>query len=309
MAIIRTSFDTTSNKDLLKEGSLRKIFDTTVAAAKIFYKELVNDLKTSDEWIRDQRMAGLTNAVELAEGQNIPIQAPVLGGSKTYTQRQFGSGFRMTFRMDKFNKYSLWQRWAKDLAKVMKVSKDIEIHVMFNSPTSTALTCGTGFDGLELGKTAHTGLLAGSTADNYSNYLNAGLSYSSLESARYYFKKHVDDLGMLASSDPTHLVFEPTLYTTAEEILRSDLKPHEDSNTINAFKGYIKTYEDPRLTSTTTWFMLAKNDDYDINVFTSLEPDMIIKDAPDTTRDRIATSLQMFTYGWGDARAFYLGKA
>ena len=309
---IRTTFDSTTNKDLLKEGGLRKLFDTTVREAKVFYKEIVNDLKTSDEYVRDLRMAGLNGATELVEGQEIPIQKPVLGTTKTYTQRQFGSGFRMTHRMDKFNKYNLWQRWSKDLAKCMKEAKDIEVHVMFNSPTSTGLTCGVGFDTLALANDTHTGLKAGATSDNFDNYLNASLSISALESARYYFKTLKDDMGMYVGGDATHLVIEPTLFITAKEILGSDLKAHELSNTTNVIKDEmtgIKVYEDPRLTSTTMWFMLdKKNSAFDINVFTSQEPDFVTMDAPDTTRDRIATSLQYFTYGWGDARAFYLGR-
>jgi len=54
--------------------------------------------------------------------------------------------------------------------------------------------------------------------------------------------------------------------------------------------------------------MLAKNDKFNINVFTSQEPDLIIQDAPDTTRDRIATSLQYFGFGWGCARMYFLGR-
>jgi len=309
MATIRMSWDTTTNKDLLKEGVLRKLFDTTAREAKVYYKELVNDLKTSNESEKDQRMAGLNGATELADGQNIPIQSPVLGTSKTYTQRRWGTGFRMTKMMDKFNKYSLWQKWSKQLAKVMKESKDIEIHVMFNNPTSTSLTCGTGFDSLALAYATHTGLLAGSTSDNFDNILSAALSYSSLESVRYYFKTLKDDLGLVVGTDPTHLVIEPALYPTAMEILRSEYKPHEDSNTTNVFKDYIKVYEDPRITSTTQWFVLAKGDGYDINVLTAQEPDMLVANAPDTSRDRIATSDQIFTYGWGDARQFFLGNS
>ncbi len=305
MAIIRTSFDTTTNKDLLKEGGLRKLFDDTLGEAQVFYKEIVNDLTTKDLEERDQQIAGLTLPTTIVEGQNIPIQSPVLGNAKTYTQGQSATGFRMTWKMDYFNKYSLWKRWAKSLAKVMKEGKDIDIHLLFNTPLATY----TGFDGLHLAEAVHTGLLAGSTTDQFSNYLNAALSYSSLESARYYFKTMKDSLGCLMSANPTHLVFEPTLYTTVQELLKSDLKPFEDSNTINAFKGYgIKTYEDPRLTSTTMWFMIDKSDGYDINVFTSKEPDLVTQDAPDTTRDRIATSMQMYAFGYGDSRRYYLGN-
>ena len=310
MAIITSRFDTTSNKDLLKLGSLREIFDTTVREAKVFYPKLVNDLTTKDEYERVQRMAGLNLPVELAEGQQIPADTPTLGLSKTYTQRQFGQGYRMTHRMDKFNKYNLFKRWSKDLGKLMKEAKDIEIHVMFNNLTSAALTCGTGFDTYAAGHDTHTGLLAGSTADNYDNYLGAGLSVSNLETVRYYFATLKDDMGMYMGAIPDTLVFQPTQWPTVREILGSELRPHELSNTKNWVPEWgIKPLEDPRLTATTCWFVLAKgNDSYDFNVFTSEEPEMHIMDAYDRTLDRMCLTIQMFTYGWGDPRMLYVGN-
>lgn len=308
MGVITTRFDNTTNRDLLKEGGLRKLFDTTVREAQVFYKEIVNDLPMKDDYYRDMRIAGLGPAVELAEGQAIPTDVPVSGTTKTYTLRQFGTGFRMTHRMDKFNKYNLWQRWSKQLGQVMKETKDIEVHVMFNNPTSTALTCGVGFDSKAIADNAHTGL-GGGTTSNYDNYLGAGLSYAALDAMRYYFKTAKDDNGGLMSGSPTHLVFEPTLYSTVQELLNSSNRPHEISNTVNAFKGSVKPYENPRLISTTAWFAIdKKSPHFDFNVFTGEEPTMVIKDAPDTTRDRVATSFQMFTYGWGDPRACYWGN-
>ena len=309
--IIQTTFDTTTNKDLLKRGSLRTIFDNTVRKANTRSAGMFNMISTKDEYERDQRMAGLDEAQEIGEGQNIPVQTPVLGGSKTYTQRQFGTGFRMTFRMDFFNQYSLWSRWAKDLAKVMTESKDVELAVLWNNPTSTSLTCGTGFDSLALANDAHTGLKPGTTDDNYDNYLNSGLAYSSLESARYYFETLIDDMGMWMGAVPDTLYYQPTLHFTVRELLGSEGKPHEFSNTKSALDSMsIKGYEYHRLTSTTAWGLLAKGDEnFDVNCFTAMEPRMFTKDAPDNTQDRICTSLQFFTYGWGDPRCVYVGKA
>jgi len=309
MATIRIPFDSTTNKDLLKTGALRKIFDNTIREAKSEYSVLTNDLKTSDEYERDQRMAGLDEAVEVEEGQNIPVQAPVLGTAKTYTQRQFGAGFRMTFKMDYFNKYSLWKRWAKDLAKIQKESKDVEIATMFNSPTSTSLTCGVGFDTKAIANNTHTGLAAG-TGDNYDNYLNAVLSVSGVQSARYYFAMLKDDMGKWMGAVPTVLYLEPTLFFTGKEILGSSNKPHEMSNTINVIPQMdLSLFEYHRLTGTAAWGLAAPQDsNYDYNVFTAMEPRFFEKDAPDNTLDKIIISLQFFTYGWGDPRLLYVGK-
>ena len=308
MSATTTRWDTTSPQHLLKDGLIREIFDTTIREAKVFYTPLVNDLTTKDEWVRDLRMAGLEEASELAEGENIPISKPTISGTKTYYQRQWGAGVRMTNRMQKFNKYNLWKRWVADLARVQKESKDVEVHVMFNSPTSTSLTCGTGYDSLALASNSHTGLVTG-TDDNYDNYLNAALSVSAVEDARYYFATLIDDNGSYMGANATHLVYNPALHFTAKQIVGSDYVPFEESNTINIVPEMKLTlYENPRLTSSTMWFMLAKGPKYDINVFTAQDPDLEIMDAPDTTRDRVATSLQYFTYGWGDPRLYFLGR-
>ena len=305
MAITRISFDTTTNKDLLK-GTLRKLFDDTLKTTPIEYPTVCNDLKTKDEYERDARMAGLLRPSEIAEGQNIPVQAPAMGTTKTYTQRQFGTGFRMTFKMDFFNKYKLYDKLTKSLGKVMREGKDAEIASMFNNFTSTSLTCGTGFDSLAIASTAHTLL---PTTSTYSNYLNASLSQSGLESMRYYFATLKDDRGYWMGSKPTHLVIEPTLWPTAKVLLGSEYKPGEISNDINVVPEMgLKLFEYHRLTSTTCWFGMAKGEDYDFNVLTALEPKMFFKSAADDTLDLVGLSIQFFTYGFGSQKQIYIGR-
>jgi len=86
---------------------------------------------------------------------------------------------------------------------------------------------------------------------------------------------------MFMGGNPTHLVYNPKLHFTAKQIVGSDYVPFEESNTINIVPEMKLTlFEDPRITSTTMWFMLAKDDNFDINVFTSQEPDLEISDAP-----------------------------
>lgn len=308
--VISTRWDVTTGKDLLKDGIIRNLFDNTTKQTEQFYKGLVVEKSVKDEWYRDNRMAGLEEAAELAEGENIPIFAPVLGGSKTYTQRQWGAGVRMTYRMQKFNRIDLWQKMVKQLARIQKIAKDVEVHTIFNSPTSTTLTHGTGFDQLALASDAHTGLLTGATTDNFDNYLNAALSVAAVEAARYYFTTKTNDLGTYMGAKLDTLVYHPNLHVTAQQIFRSDKVPFEQSNTVNVVPEWkVKLIEDPMLTSSTMWFCMNKNSDqYDIQVLTAMEPDLLIMDAPDTTRDRIATSMQFFTQGWGYPGLYYLGK-
>jgi hypothetical protein len=296
----------------LLKGTLHNIFDNTVREAKVESPALYNMLTTNDDYERDMRIGGLYKGVEVAQGQNIPIQSPVYGSTKEYTQRSWGSGFRMTHRMDRFNKYQLWARWTKDLAKIMKETKDIELAYPFNNLTTAPASYATpltSFDAFAIAYATHTGLLAGSTDDNYNNYLNADLSVTALESGRYYYNVLKDDMGLYMGANADTLVIEPTLYFKAKQLLGSDYKPFEMSNTVNILPELnLKIFEYHRLTSTTCWFLLAKNNsNYDFNCLTAMEPQMFIKDAPDNTLDRIAISLQYFSYGWGDPRLLYAG--
>lgn len=304
---VRIPFDSTTNKDLLKTGSLRKIFDNTIHEVKSEYPVLFNDVKTSDYEIRDLRKAGLEEAVEIVEGQNIPVSSPRLDIVKEYTQREFGCGFRMTFKYDYFNKYGEWKRYVADMARLQKYIKETEAAALLISPTSTTLTCGVGFDTKALAATDHS--LLDAAANTYSNYGNTAMAIAAIQSARYYFATLKNDMGRWMGATPTVLYFEPTLYFTANEIFKSDLLAHELSNTKNVLPNMkLKLFEYHYITGTSDWGMAAPQDpNYDLNVVTAMEPRVFIKDAPDNTQDKVCTSLQYFATGWGDARLIYVG--
>ena len=307
MSTITTRFDTTTNSDLLKKGALRKIFDDTTSAEKVEYPIVFNDLKSTDYKPKDQRIAGLTASSEIVEGQNIPLQSPLIGEQKEYTWRKFGSGFRITEEMEFFNQFNLSKRMAKSLAKVQKMTKDTTCAALFNAMTSTTYERNVGFDDLAIASAVHTQL---PTTLNYSNYGNAELSITALADMRYYFAMSEDDRGNWKGSSPTHLILHPNLYVTAKEILGSEYKPLEQSNTINVLRELdLKIFEYHRLTGTTCWFGIAKDDDYDFNVFTAWEPDFEVKPAPDNTKDKVAVSRQLFCAGYGSVKNVYVGKA
>jgi len=305
MATVSTNFDTTTNKYLLHKG-LDNLFDNTLREAKVEWKRFLKDEKSDQQFVDDLRMGGLNGISEVLEGNPISIQSPVLGGTKRYTQKAYGTGFRITFQMKKFNKVNLVKNLTRKLGQVMAEGKDVEVNKIFNNATSTL----TGFDSQVLAYDTHTGLLGGSTNDNYDNYLNADLSYSALSSARYYFETLVDDMGMWMGAVPDVVMVCPTLQTTAEEIFKGTLIPHELSNTPNVLRSLSwKPDVNHRLTATTRWMVLAKgNSNYDLKVITSMEPEIVTQDATDYTKDSVVHAYQMFSYGFGDPRLAFCGK-
>ena len=305
MATIRLAWDTTTNKYLLHKG-LDNLFDNTLREAKVEWKRYLNDEKTDQQFVDDLRMGGLSGMAAVPEGTPLSIQSPVLGGTKRYTQTAYGTGFRITFQMKRFEKIKLVKSLTRKLGIVMAEGKDVEVNKIFNYPTTVL----TGFDGLHLAEDSHTGLLGGSTSDNYDNYLNADLSYSALAAARYYFETLVDDMGMWMGATPTDVMVCPTLQTTAEEIFKSSLVPHELSNTANVLRSLSwKPSVNHRLTATNRWIVLAKdNPNYDLKVITSMEPEITTQDATDYTKDSVVLAYQMFCYGFGDQRLCFVGK-
>ena len=307
MAIVTRWWDDSDTGEMFKKF-LRKVHDTTDRKAITFYQDLYKCTTTEDEWELDREIAGLGLAEEMAEGQNIPIQSPKFGDDKKYEQRQFGSGFRVTMRMKRFNKYKLVEKWTRSLANAQKEAKDKELFRLFNGPTAVTTTSGVGFDGLDLAENTHTGLADG-TGDNYDNYLAAALSVAAIEDMEYYFDTLTDSLGQFINGSCDTLCFHPKLKWTAKEIYKSDGRAHEFSNTANVVEPIKFVMPGTRLTSTTAWFGLAKNNDrFDINCLTNMEPDLDIKTADDNTRDTVVTSVQFFDYGFGDARLYFCGN-
>jgi len=302
--LIRTNIDTSTNKDFFK-NLLRKMFDNTAKAAIQEFENVTKHFHTSDEYEREYRIAGLGLAAKVNEGANIPVQTPKADAPKDWTQVAYGTAFRITERMMKFEKYGLMERYTKSLAKVMKETKDIEIARMFNNATAT--TYASGYDGLALAHDSHTCL--DDSATTYDNYGDNALGVSTLQSALYYFDTLYNDQGQLLIANPTKLVVNPQLRITANQLLRSTGVAFEESNTINVYPDWdLKIFVYHRLTSSTSWFLLAdKDDDYDYKVFTTKEPTMGSKDAPDTTLDKIVYSNQYFVYGFGDPRLCYCG--
>lgn len=305
-----THFDTSTKNDLFKPG-LRKLFDSTDREKHVFYKPMVNDLRTKQYIDDDRQMAAFELPGMLVEGQNIPLQNPVFGGYKTYTQKRMGTGFRVTDAMKRFNIHNLTKKWTKAIARVQWEGKDVEIHRMFNAPAGSGAVCGTGFNGVTLASAGHTGLGAG-TAGDFDNLLSAAPSTSAMESMWYYYKMLEDDMGVYAGARPNFLFYEPTLHFIFNEIFKSVGKAHELSNTINVISSEmpgLTLYPNPRLTSVLSWGAMAKdNERFDLNVLTSVDPYVDTKDAPDNTFDTVVISQQYFEYGYGDARLYYQGN-
>jgi hypothetical protein len=301
---INIGYDSTTNKDLFKT-LLGKIFNNSLHDALYESDMIFNARNVSDYYERDLRQASVVGMQEISDGQEIPLADPTIGTTKEWTQSRWGLGFRITAGMKKYNKWKVMEENTKSVAVNMKEAKDREIAKMYNNATNT--TYASGYDTLALASSSHTTLAGGYT---YDNYLDAGLSHAGLESALQYFDNLIDDNGWEIPAVPSKLVVCPEYRLEARELLESELKPYTGDNTKNIYKGVLDWMVYHRANTTTSWSVIAKdNKDYDLHIFTSQEPKMTVKDAPDLTEDTVCICSQWFTYGFGDPRMFYLGDA
>lgn len=303
MATVRINDDITTNQDVMR-GGIRKVFDTTGGAALTESSVMYNMVSNNDYINRDFRMAQLDHGGKVPEGVQIPIQDPKFDVKLDYKQAKWGTGFRITMEMKKFNKIGEMERLTKSLKKVMLETKDVELAKLWNSTAGTY----TGYSGVVLGSASQ--LTLDDAATGYDNLGSEALGTTALQNALYYFDTLVDDQGNSSPKRPDTLYYQPTLQWTANELMRSSDKPFEFSNTINTYKDWdLKLFNFHRITSVTGWGMLCKKDDeYDVNCFTSHEPDMVFEGPFDTTRDTLVTSAQMFQFGFGDPRCVYIGN-
>lgn len=301
MATLTTGIFTNSAKDVFT-NVVKDKFNNTARDAVQEAASLYKMLQTSNLFERTGQWAGLPRGIEIAEGGEIPIYSPIMGNTKDYTVKPYGLGFRVSKLFKMTNKWDVVSELTTNLKMNQLELKEAELAKLWNSPTATY----TGYGGtLHLGEASQT-CLDGST---YDNLLSASLSITALESARYYFSSLKDDQGNKTFTKPDTLYFESTLWPTVTEILQSNGKWDEMSNTTNIFKGWIKPFEYHYLTSTTAWGMIAKgNPNYDVRCYTLAEPDVVTQDAPDNTRDSVVTSWQAFSFGFGHPGMVCIGN-
>lgn len=300
--ILRTDWDVSTNSDVFKT-LVKEWFNSTDRPALVEYPSVMNDIPSNDEYERLGRYAGLDYGAELIEGQQIPVQDPKFNTTKDYSQVAYGTGFRITDRMKRFEKIGLYEFLTVNLRNMQLETKDITVASMYNNAAVT--TYATGFDTLALASAAHTCLDDASTT--YDNYGDAALSTSSFESAMNYFDYMYDDQGNIFTAQPDTLVLNYTLRWDGDELLKSGGKPWEMSNTMNPYQGEVTPFVYHRLTATTSWFLLAKkNPRFNLFVITTMSPDVRVYSV-DSTRDTIVDSLQYFKWGFGDPRMVYVG--
>lgn len=279
---------------------LFQVFIDTGEEAPIEFSSLVNVIDMPYTPVTTQQISGLGTLVSKNEGEQFEHDTPIMGGSVAYTGAPYGLAVEFTFEAWRDELYGVFEEMTQELRRASDNRLEVDAHAPFNN----AATAGNvGYDGLTLINTAHT-LLGGGTASNRPT-VDVQFSFTAVQAGMQHFHNLVDERGLPRLMAPSKVLITPEFYHDAREILGSSGKPLTANNEINALinddLGWCVSHY---LTSTTLWFMLARQGVHDINFFIRDEPIFNMYDDP-RTMNAVATVYQRHTSGFGSWRGVY----
>lgn len=270
---------------------LRKVYIETGKERPMEYTLWCN--KSTMEWnpMRDQQISGLGTMPAKPEGQDFPMDMPILGGNKSYLAAPWGLGVEITWEMWRDDLYGVMRELIAGLARASRNRMEVSGHAALNNAFNTAFT---GFGaGESLCSAAHIGLDTASRANRPSP--DVGFSTTGIQAAIARFEGLTDERGMPRLMAPVLALIGPQNKWTAREVLGSSGKPYTADNEINALiEEDLSWMVDHYFAVPTYWFLMAAKGVHDINMMVRDEP---IFDSFDDPRNKNAvfTSYQRHT--------------
>jgi len=242
---------------LLTKDYAKVFFDSYMRYPELFSQVAHVETKTGNSY-KEGELAGLGSLQSLNQGQAIPFEVPIQGNEKEITYDKFGLGFQITEEMWDDDLTGHMKKIPAELGKAAAYTRELQFWQMLNSGFDT--TYHTGLDSLALFDDSHTLPDGSATIDNQATA--AALSATSFKAAVLHFRKLVNGRNIPIVMDPVLLVIPPELEFMAKELLLSPYKPATADNDINVINRLgIEYLVVPYMTSTTAWFLFAKEHD------------------------------------------------
>jgi len=249
-------------------GSLAMLYDKTFD--KVYFDKFVRTpaqwsqfakISKADQYsIKEGKGSTFGAHREWTEGRSITYDTIAEGPSKEIVFKDYALGFQLTRKIAREAKNDdVLKRIPEALALSTAYTLEVLWWDLLNSGFVT--TYHTGIDGMALFSASHPRMDGGTAISNLGS---GALSETTLEAAVLSFKKLVNDKGIPIAGAyvPTTLILPPELEKTAQRLLLSELRPGTANNDYNVIRedrlSYFCSYH---LTSTTAWFLLAKNHD------------------------------------------------
>lgn len=279
---------------------LYQVFIDTGEEAPIEFSSLVNVIDMPYTPVTTQQISGLGTLLSKGEGEGFEADEPIMGGTVSYDGAPYGLRIEFTYEAWRDELYGVFEEMVQELRRASDNRMEVDAHAPFNNAATSGVN---GYDGVTLLNTAHP-LLGGGTADNRPA-VDVQFSYTAVQAGMQHFHNLVDERGLPRLMTPSKAMITPEFYHDAREILGSTGKPLTANNELNALiADDLSWCVSHYLTSTTLWFLLARQGVHDINFFIRDEPIFAMFDDPNTM-NAVATVYQRHTSGFGSWRGVY----
>lgn len=289
-----------SGNSLLQEG-IRKIVGAGYRQYELEVPRIANMLTSQKNYEFDREVTLLGSLSPKPENSPFIYTDPQVGREKRYVMSGFGGAVRASFEATEDELYGWIKKVFASLGPAARETTNLQGAKLFNLADSGDTGALTGFDGLSLLHTTHTGPV-GEALTYASNRTVADLSESVLQSAIINFEKVQDAQGNRIMMNPRKLLVAADSMFLVKEILQSQGKPYTADNTINVLRGILGVEVLHYATDPDRWMIQA--DGHDMNFFMRTAPLMDSFDDKNT-RSRVQTLFTRFAFGFGDWRHVY----
>jgi phage major head subunit gpT-like protein len=238
--------------DLLLPG-LRDVFYNTYNEMPTQFDKIfkVKDSKQATE--KELGMGAMTPWTErVNETDNVTYQKISEGLLRTYTHKEFASGFAVGKRLYEDELYGIINGMSEDLGRAGRTKVETDVATVFNNAFDA--TNYPIYDGVALISASHP--YEGGKTGTQSNLVEGALSDTTLKTAITLMRSALDNGGKKIVLTPDTLVVPPALEWTALTLVQSSHKPGTDYNDINTLAGKLKVVVYDYLTDDDAWFVL-----------------------------------------------------
>jgi hypothetical protein len=198
--------------------------------------------------------SGFDSVPQWPDGVDIPVDEAMKLWDMTITMLFYGLGFKVTRKHLEYGQLRIIQSWADSLALSVEQTYGT-IHVATLDAAFTTNIAALG--GVPLISASHPTAGSGTR----SNLLApAALTPANLDTLRLRAAKWVNYRGIATPIDVTgaKIIYPSNLHRTVTKILESQGEPFTTDNDINVQRGKYVSVEEPRLTSTTAYFLQCR---------------------------------------------------
>jgi len=206
-------------------------------------------------YIKEGLMASFGSAPQVYDGQAFPFDAFYQGPEKIVYFNEYGFAAQATRVMMEDDRHDIMKKVAKEQAKAMAYTIELQGWDLINSGFVT--TARVGLDSLALFSASHP--LYGPQSGTVSNLLTGSLSKLNVQAAMDKFAQLVNERNIpIYAMPPFELLIHPTNRWMAEILGAAEYDPDSAGNATNVVKDKFTFRMVPFFTSTTTWVLADK---------------------------------------------------